>query len=458
MNRIAFKFGVWFLIVMLFVEIFLFFFLHTSIVNSRVDEEMKELQSRGNSHRDVLEKYFNEDTLNHIAFMESEVETEVIITDQNRQIIIASTGFNEEEQKIVNMKINNVPRNGMILEERWETEKLISTVSPFYVNKNQQGYVYMFRNTEQVQSLIKELNHHFIVAAIITIILLVLTILLLSQVLTRPLIRMKRATEKLSKGDFSVHLPEMGNDELGDLSRSISILAKDLQHLKEDRKEFLASISHELRTPLTYIKGYADIAKRKNINQNNRNQYLSIIYEESEKLSNMIKDLFELAKIDTNAFQIKKNNVDFCSFLHNVYNKMLPAFMERGIELRMDCTDKVFVSIDPRRFEQVMYNLLDNACKYSKPMTETNIAMYRKNKHVLVEIIDRGLGIPEEDLPYIFERFYRVDKSRSRDLGGTGLGLAIVKELIEAQGGAITVSSRLGEGTTFTISLKDVKE
>ncbi|MGV2448082.1 UNVERIFIED_CONTAM: HAMP domain-containing histidine kinase, partial [Bacillus sp. ATCC 13368] len=129
-----------------------------------------------------------------------------------------------------------------------------------------------------------------------------------------PLIRMKRATEKLSKGDFSVNLPDMGNDELGELSRSIKILAEDLKHLKEERSEFLASISHELRTPLTYIKGYADVSRRKDIGETDRDQYLSIIFEESKKLSNMIMDLFDLAKLDKNTFVINRMEVELCSF------------------------------------------------------------------------------------------------------------------------------------------------
>lgn len=458
MNKISIKFSLWFLIVTLFIEIFLFFFLHSSIVHSRIEEELNELQARGNSHRDVLEKYYNRDTLHHIAIMESEADTEVVITDRNQNIIIASSRLNEEEHQIIDKNLDHVPRHGKIIENRWDTEELISTVTPFSIDNRTQGYVYMFRNTTQVQLLIKDLNQHFIVAAIMTVILLVLTILFLSQVLTRPLVNMKKATEKLSKGDFSVHLPRMGDDELGDLSRSISILSKELQHLKEERKEFLASISHELRTPLTYVKGYADIAKRSNINEHERNEYLAIIYEEAEKLSNMIKDLFDLAKIDTNAFVIKQDKVELCSFLQIIYDKVLPAFKEKRIDLHIDCKESLYVYIDSIRFEQILFNLLDNARKYSEPMTVTSISVTRKRKYVCIEIKDRGYGIPEEDLPYIFERFYRVDKSRSRDSGGTGLGLAIVKELVEAQQGTISVVSRLGEGTTFTITLKEMKE
>ncbi|WP_353737945.1 sensor histidine kinase [Peribacillus asahii] len=458
LNKISLKFGLWFLGAMLILEVCLFFFLHTSIVGSRIEEELNALQARGNSHRDVLEISYNEETLHHIAVMEANADTEVIITDLNQNIIISSSKLDNEEQTIITKEIEQVPRDGAILENRWKSEKYISTVTPFTINQHQEGYVYMFRSTDQIQSLISRLSHHFIVGAIMILSLMVITILFLSKALTTPLIRMKRETEKLSKGDFSVNLPDMGNDELGELSCAIKTLGKELKHLKEERSEFLASISHELRTPLTYIKGYADVSRRKDLDQTEREQYLDIIYEESEKLSDMIKDLFDLAKLDRNTFVINFMKVELCSFLLSIYEKILPAFKEKGMDLKVYCHKNVHIMIDPMRFEQVLFNLLDNAIKYSEPHTKTCIFVRREKGKVLMEIKDEGDGIPEEDLPFIFERFYRIDKSRSRGTGGTGLGLSIVKELIEAHGGHIEVKSEPGKGTAFLITVEEMIE
>ncbi|HWL26810.1 MAG TPA: HAMP domain-containing sensor histidine kinase [Ureibacillus sp.] len=458
MNKISLKFSLWFLGAMLILEVFLFFFLHTSIVNSRIEEELQALQARGNSHRDVLEDAYNKETLHHIALMESKTDTEVIITDLNQNVIIASSKLDKAEEQVISHSIKDVPYFGRVLEDRWRSEKYISTVTPFSINENPKGYVYMFRSTDQVQNLISRLNHHFLAAAIITITLLIICILFLSKALTTPLIQMKKATEKLSKGDFSVHLPDMGDDELGELSRSIKILAADLKHLKEERVEFLASISHELRTPLTYIKGYADVARRKEIKKIDRDLYLGIIYEESEKLADMIKDLFDLAKIDKNTFAINRVQVELCSFLHSIYDKVLPVFKEKEIEFEIHCSHSLTVMVDPMRFKQVVLNLLDNAIKYSLPHTKTEIFVKREKGKVLIEIKDEGYGIPKEDLPFVFERFYRVDKSRSKDSGGTGLGLSIVKELIEAHDGNINVKSELGKGTTFLITIEEMTE
>lgn len=458
MNKITLKLGLWFFFVMLMIQVCLFFVLHTGLVESRVEEELDALLARGNSHREVLEDSFHAETLHHIALMELKADTEVIITDDAQKILINSSKVDAGEKKIVSKKLKDIPRGGMILESRWKNEKYISTVSPYTAGENQSGYVYMFKSTDQIQQLISKLNQHLLFAAAVMFILLIITNLFLSKALTTPLIQMKQATEKLSKGDFSVQLPDRGDDELGELSRSITILAQDLKRLKEQRNEFLSSISHELRTPLTYIKGYADVARRKSIEEADREHYLQIIYEESERLSAMMKDLFDLAKLDRHAFIIQRTNIHLSSYLATVYEKMMPAFQEKEIRLDMNCDETLYVMVDPVRFEQILFNLLDNAIKYSDPHTKTSVIAQQEKGEVFIAIRDEGAGIPQEDLPFVFDRFYRVDKSRSRHLGGTGLGLSIVKELVEAHGGRIEVKSERNKGTAFVIWLKEEKE
>ncbi|WP_331456993.1 sensor histidine kinase [Bacillus sp. FJAT-27231] len=457
-NKITLKLGLWFFFIMIMIEVCLFFVLHTGLVESRVEEELQALLARGNSHREVLEDSYNRETLHHIALMELKANTEVIITDHEQRMIISSSKVDSEEKKIVSKKLRNVPRNGKILERRWENEPYIATVSPYLTSGQQRGFVYMFKSTDQIQGMISKLNEHFLFAAALTMALLIVTVLFLSKALTTPLIQMKRATEKLSKGDFSVQLPGRGEDELGELSRSITVLAKDLKHLKEERNEFLSSISHELRTPLTYIKGYADVARRKNITEKERGQYLNIIYEESEKLSAMMEDLFNLAKLDRNAFVIDLTRIELSSYITAICEKMLPAFQEKKMNLECECSEHIEVMIDPLRFEQILINLLDNAIKYSSPHTKTSIWAEKEKGKVLISIKDEGIGIPKEDIPFIFDRFYRVDKSRSRNLGGTGLGLSIVKELVEAHRGQIEIKSERQKGTLFLIWLEEAIE
>ncbi|MBM7653657.1 sensor histidine kinase [Neobacillus cucumis] len=452
--KISIKLGLWFFVCIVFIEAFSMIFLHNKLVHSQVHQELSALQARGNSHRAVLEINSEPATLHHIALMESQTDTEVVITNNKGVILTSSTKINQYTEALLDKPINNLPRNGRILQPDWQNEKYIATVTAFN-NKDgkKAGYVYMFRKTDEVQKLISELNKHFLFASCLILIFMLITVFFLSKALTKPLISMKEATKKLSKGDFSVTLPRPSNDELGELSQSIQTLANDLNYLRQERNEFLASVSHELRTPLTYINGYADIAKRKELSESDRFKYLDIIHEESQRLSRLLKELFDLAKLDQNTFSISKEQIDLSVFLNSIYQRVLPAFMNKGITLKLDCQQPININIDPTRFEQVILNLLDNSLKYSKENTSTFIGATEENGKIEITIKDQGIGIPPEDLPYIFDRLYRVEKSRSRATGGFGLGLAIVKQLVEAHGGTITVESELGKGTYFKIIL-----
>jgi signal transduction histidine kinase len=312
----------------------------------------------------------------------------------------------------------------------------------------------MFQDTASVQALIKHLNEHFLLAGFISICLTFIIIFFLSRALTKPLIEMKDATSRISNGDFSVSLPKKGNDELGDLSDSINSLAKELNYMTQERNDFLASISHELKTPLTYIKGYTDIIQKRDLPREEQENYLNIILEETTRLSDLIKELFELAKIDKNTFVIQMKRINLREFLSKINSKLSPAFSEKHMTLDISCPDELYLMADPVRLEQIFLNLLDNAMKYSHEGAKTDIKVVRNSDYLHITITDNGKGIPEKDLSHIFNRFYRVDKSRTRALGGSGLGLAIVKELVQAHGGKIKVKSEENVGTEFEITLK----
>jgi two-component system, OmpR family, sensor histidine kinase BaeS len=457
MNKISLKLGLLFFSFILILEIILFSFLYTGLVNSRIDEELAELKARGESHRHVLEKSFDGTTIEHVALMETEADTDVVIMTHNGKVLAKSNELTTPMKQLMERERGPVPFEGMIVEKRWETESYISTVSPIMIDNQLIGHVYMFKSTHSIQMMVYKLKQHFILVGSLTILLTVVTVFLLSKVITLPLVRMKQATKALSKGDFTVSVRHQSNDELGELARSIQMLANDLNHLKKERSEFLASISHELRTPLTYVKGYADIAQREGISEEERNKYLQIICEEAEHISGLVKDLFDLAKIDQHTFVIEKERINLCEFTNKIVKKVHPAFKKKGIQLNHFCPNGLFANIDRPRFEQVVINLLDNSLKYSNMNSRVTLEVEQnqtKNKIVL-SVIDEGIGIPKEEIPFIYNRLYRVEKSRSRESGGSGLGLSIVKEIVEAHGGHINIDSELGKGTKVTIELED---
>lgn len=450
MKKISVKLGILFFLIMFGLLVFMFFFLHKGIVESTVDEKLNSLQARGNSHREILNKQFNEETISHVVLMESESTTDVVIADIRGKVLDSSSP-SDQFDKYINKSLLSIPLSGQIIEGNWKEEPFIATVSPIQGNGQTVGYVYMFQNTTYIHTLIERLNNHFIVAGWISVVLTLIIITFLSKGITKPLIKMKEATSKISKGNFSVSLPKTSDDELGDLAKSIQSLATDLNHLKQERNEFLASISHELRTPLTYIKGYADLVHRRNFSKEEREKYLSIIVEETNRLSGLIKELFDLAKMDQNTFAIQKEFINLNEFFIKIEQKLSPAFQEKNIKLQLSCEPNSVLNADPLRLEHILYNLLDNAIKYSCEDPVVSLNAWKNKDSIHISVGDNGKGIPQSDLPHIFNRFYRVDKSRTRSLGGTGLGLAIVKELVQAHGAEIIVQSKENTGTTFEL-------
>lgn len=435
----------------------MFFFLHKGIVETRVEQELNALQARGNSHRAILEKHFDNETIDHVVLMESESNTDVIITDHTGNILDSSIPTANFD-KYLEVNKSSIPREGLVVEGKWDQEPFVATVSSVYSNDQLVGYVYMFEDTASVSSLIHRLNKHFLIAGWISVLFTLVIISFLSKGITKPLIRMKEATSQISKGNYSVSLPKTSDDELGDLAKSIELLASDLSYLTKERNEFLASISHELRTPLTYIKGYADIVRKRNLPKEENEKYLNIIVEETTRLSTLVKELFDLAKLDQNTFAIEKESINIHPFFTKIEEKFSPIFEEKQIKFTVHCPPNLFLLADPLRLEQMIFNLLDNARKYSSHGSEIFLSAWKQKTDIIISVRDNGIGIPKEDLPYIFNRFYRVDKSRTRSLGGSGLGLAIVKELVHAHDADITVTSKVNEGTEFQLIFKESKE
>ncbi|MFD0771356.1 ATP-binding protein [Bacillus sp. CGMCC 1.60114] len=454
MKRISVKFGFYFFICTFLIESILFLLLYYSLVNTRVQEEVKSLLTRGNNHRDVLEKYFDNQTISHVALMESEAETKVVITSKNGEILAKSSNVDHSMEKHLHTKMPPVSKNGTVVEDHWKTSNYICTISPIQVGSDTKGYVYMFLGTDSIKQMIQRLTYQFIVVGAITFILTVITMFLLSKLLTNPLIKMKKATEKMSKGDLSVSLNINGNDEVGELAHSIQKLADDLHYMKKERDEFLASVAHELRTPLTYIRGYADILIKNQIPAQDQHHYLSIIKEEADHVTQLVQDLFELAKMEKHNFVIHTKQTNLYDLLKNILTKIQPAYTDKNIRIISSCPEDVVLLLDEQRFEQVILNLLNNAYSHSDINSKVFVTVTENKEIVKIRVKDEGEGIPEQDLSHIFERFYRVDKSRTRATGGSGLGLAIVKEIIELHGGNISVESELGYGTIFTIYLK----
>lgn len=227
----------------------------------------------------------------------------------------------------------------------------------------------------------------------------------------------------------------------------------ELKNLEQMRKDFVANVSHELKTPVTSIKGFTEtlLDGAKN-NQETLDAFLSIILKESDRLQTLIHDLLELSKIEQQGFQLNIQNFDLCGLLDEVVALLAGKAEEKNIQMEFsDDHDEVYIDGDVDRLKQVFINLIGNAITYTPPNGKVAIVLEGDNGNIRVHVKDSGVGIEKAEIPRIFERFYRVDRARSRNSGGTGLGLAIVKHLVEAHHGNISVISEIGKGSEFII-------
>ncbi len=229
-----------------------------------------------------------------------------------------------------------------------------------------------------------------------------------------------------------------------------------LRHLENMRRDFVANVSHEIKTPLTAIKGFVETLQQGKVDKaEEKERFLSIIQKHVDRLNSIIEDLLVLSRIEQEdeRKEIKLQQVKIRDIFEAAIQLCRSKAEEKKIRIKLDCDKETTAMLDPTLIEQAVANLLDNALKYSEPQSMVLVRSHRKNSEMVISVKDHGIGIAQKHLPRLFERFYRVDKSRSRSMGGTGLGLAIVKHIAQAHGGQVMVESKLGEGSCFSIHL-----
>lgn len=276
------------------------------------------------------------------------------------------------------------------------------------------------------------------------------TVTWIAPKLFRPLENIAAMARQISRADdLSRRLPDTGRqDEIGDLTMALNQTLERLESLFRTQQRFLADVSHELRTPLTTIRGNVDLMRRMGIADDS---FLDDIEAELERMTRLVNDLLLLARADVGSLPIEQKPVALDTLLLDVFRQV--SMRDKAVEVILDEVDQASILGDADRLRQLLLNLADNAVKYTPEGGVVHLALSKTQDEAHVTISDTGIGIPEEDLPYIFDRFYRVDKARARAFGGSGLGLSIAKWIVEVHGGQIDVESEVGEGTTFHVTL-----
>jgi signal transduction histidine kinase len=284
-----------------------------------------------------------------------------------------------------------------------------------------------------------------------TAIALVLGILL-ARTLTRPIRELTVATRTLAKGDLGGQVAVRTQDEMGELATSFNQMSADLARASQLRRQMTADIAHELRTPLSLILGYTESLSDGKLPATQ--ETFDIMHDEAQHLSRLIDDLRTLSLVDAGELPLNRRPVDPQSLLERTRLAHAPEAQRRGISIQVEVApDLPQVEVDPGRIAQVLENLMSNALRYTPEGGQVFLSAGAAGNSVYLRVQDNGAGIPAEDLPYVFDRFYRADKSRRRHEGESGLGLAIAKSIVDAHDGTLSVDSVPGEGTTFSVVL-----
>jgi len=323
-------------------------------------------------------------------------------------------------------------------------------------------WVVLAAPSRQARALTDRLTFRLALAGGAALVLSLVLALVMARSIARPLQQISQATEAIARGDYNQRLDITSPEELRRLAESFNTMAQAVQASQQAQRDFVANVSHDLKTPLTAIRGFAQaILDGTAASPEEQQRAASIIYDEAERMSRLVGQLLDLAKLDAGQMTLAREPVDLSALLHDCAQALALQAQEKGVDLQVDAPPLPPLLGDADRLAQVFSNLLDNAIRHTPSGGRVTLhaevqqadAGPKASGVAVVTVTDTGSGIPPEDLPRIFERFYQVDKSRARRGKGTGLGLAIAKELVQAHGGTIKAESVVGLGTRFTVTL-----
>jgi len=320
-------------------------------------------------------------------------------------------------------------------------------VTPLDISIEPDKLLGVTRDADYIYETIDSYKRMLFGAVPIIIVLALLSGFIISSYFLRQVNAITRTAEKIDPANLIDRIPVKSSDELGRLSKNLNSLFDRIYGCIDRQKRFTANASHDLRAPLTNIKAEATLALRKSRSPEEYREVLKRIDRETEHLNTMVDDLLTLASMDTQPERSRTKLINLSVFIMSILNSWETQYAQKGVKLIRNITPDIEIKGDLLHFNQILDNLLKNALEYTEPGGEVTCSMELKEKDIVITVADTGAGIPEKDLPYIFERFYQAD----RDRPGNGLGLPIVEGTVKMYGGSVTAESEQGKGSVFTV-------
>jgi len=316
------------------------------------------------------------------------------------------------------------------------------------------GALLMITSVQDTVDSLDEIQIKMLGVFLLALLVVLITAGLITRVITRPVAALSAGIEHMGKGDYQHRVHVKGRGEMAQLAEAFNQMSEQIRSLDEARNQFVSNASHELKTPLATIKILVEsMIYEDSMPDELRSEFLEDINKEIDRLSSVVGDLLTLVHIDSHKLRLRREMMVFADTVRESANRLAPLAKKRGQTLDVMIGDSCEMFADPGKLGQVCYNIIENAIKYTPDGGKITVKLKKSGRDAVLEISDTGVGIPPEDQPHVFDRFYRVDKARSRDTGGTGLGLSIVQQIIRLHAGSIQVFSEVGKGTTFIVRL-----
>lgn len=302
-----------------------------------------------------------------------------------------------------------------------------------------------------IDATVRTLRVQFVCIALILFLLSLLIALFMAKKISRPIIEMNSRALEMGKGNYDVRFPQTGYKEISELGTTLDHTAVKLKKAERIQQELIANVSHDLRTPLTMIIAYAEAMQ--DLPEENTAENLQVVIDEGKRLTALVNDLLELSKLQSGAESVRMQTYDLTESIQAVLKRYAKLVEQEGYEIRFEYGSHVWIRADEYKIYQVIYNFINNAIHYTGDNKKVVVRQLLKPDRVRIEVEDYGEGIKEEDLPYIWERYYKVDKAHKRSVNGSGLGLSIVKNILILHGADYGVKSSPGEGSIFWFEL-----
>lgn len=369
--------------------------------------------------------------------------------------------FTLEENEEKNKFLPPIDKNSMNMKNREDLKNIAKSmqtmtyISVITTTEGEMKTSVINAQLTPVNATIETIKTQFVIIAGILIVIALLLALYLSKKIAKPIISINMGAKKLATGTYDVTFQGKGYLEIKELSDTLNYAAKELSKVENLRRELIANMSHDLRTPLTMISGYGEVMR--DIPGENTPENVQIIIDETKRLTNLVNDMLDLSKIQAGVQDLNATSFNLTEEIRKIIQRYDKLLSESECNFSFECTKDVMISGDIIKLNQVVYNLINNAINYCGDDRLVIIRQIIKEDKVCIEISDHGPGIQEEQLPYIWERYYKIDKTHVRSKVGSGLGLSIVKAVLELHRAEYGVRSKLGEGTTFWFMLPILK-